>query len=192
MVKKNGKWRTTNFNEGDNFGVSGDRLRVIAAGFLYKEKPERLIIVSGGKGQLKGILPGKMTLASVIKDELAEIGVPAEKIIKEEKSGNTYQQLKVLLRISRKANFGKIMLISNRCHLPRIKAMIKFRKDLNGLKKILGGKLKLVSAESVVVRKEPKLKKIIKSAYASRAMKERMALERKGIRDIKAGTYSFN
>jgi len=36
-----GKWRTTNYDEpGDNFGISGDRLRVVAAGYLYKNNPE--------------------------------------------------------------------------------------------------------------------------------------------------------
>ena len=78
---KNG-WRTTNFNDkGDNFGISGDRLRVVAAGFLYDNKLSQLVIVSGGKGQLKGVLPGRITLASVIKDELVRIGIPAENII---------------------------------------------------------------------------------------------------------------
>jgi len=78
-----GRWRTTNYDEsGDNFGVSGDRLRVVAANYLYKNNQEQLIIASGGKGQLKNI-PGAPAVSEVLKRELIELGVPEEKIIEE-------------------------------------------------------------------------------------------------------------
>lgn len=187
-----GKWRTTNFDEGDNFGISGDRLRVVAASYLYKKNPDQLIIVSGGKGQLKDVLPRKITLASVIEGELVEQGVPLEKIIKEERSGNTYQQLKKLLKILKKRKFDKITIISNKCHLPRVRAIIEYKDEFAQIGKLLNKKVKLVSAESIVILYQPKIwKKIIEKAYASREMKERLSLEKKGVREIKLGIYKF-
>ena len=61
------------FEAGDNFGICGGRLRIIAAGLLFKIDPGQKIIVSGGKGQLKNILPKNLTPASVIKNELISI-----------------------------------------------------------------------------------------------------------------------
>ncbi|MBI3046051.1 MAG: YdcF family protein [Candidatus Harrisonbacteria bacterium] len=194
LVKEGGRWRTTTFDDtGDNFGISGDRLRVIAAGFLYKENPKQLIIASGGKGQLKDVLPGKITLASVIKEELVKLGIPAKNIIKEEKSGTTYQQLKELQKILKGGVFRSAVVISNEHHLPRILAMIKYVADLRPLKKMLNlSKLKIKSAEDIVMEYEPEAwRKIITRARKSRAMKERIKLEKQGVRQIKNGTYQF-
>ena len=191
LVNDAGVWRTTNYDEGDNFGVSGDRLRVIAAGLLYKDKPGQLIIASGGKGQLKNILPGKITVASVIKDELIKIGIPAKNIIKEEKSGNTYQQLKELNKLLKKRNLKNIIIISNQYHLSRVKTMIKYAGGLRLLKKrLVLSRIKMKSAESLVIKYEPRLwRKIINDVYKSEAMKKRIKLERQGIKQIKKGVY---
>lgn len=189
---KNGKWRTTNFDEGDNFGISGDRIRVVAASYLYDNGKDQEYIVLGGQGQLKGVL-GKETVASVIKNELVELKIPAKKIKTEEKSGNTFQQLKEAVKMLAKMRFGRISLISNRCHIPRVKAMIEYRDELGLLKELLKEKkLKLLSAESVVVEHRPEIwSSIVKAAYASEAMRKRIALEKNGVRQIKNGTYKF-
>lgn len=194
LIKDNNKWRTTNFNDsGDNFGLSGDRLRVIAAGLLYKNKQAQLVIVSGGKGQLKNVLPGKLTLASVIKSELVKIGVPAKNIIKEEKSGNTYEQLKEIQKIINNKNFKKIVIISNKHHLPRLKAMIEYLGELRPLKEMTASlRLKIKSAESVVLKYEPTIwREVIDGVRESAAMKQRIKLEKQGVAQIKKGIYKF-
>lgn len=187
---KNGKWRTTNFDEkGDNFGASGDRLRVIAGSYLYKDNPEKLIIASGGKGQLKDI-PDAPTVASVIKKELIELDVPADKILEENNSGNTYQQLQEMKKNIQKKALKNITVISNKWHLPRIKAMIKIDPDL---KKIFGaGNLKILSTEEICLTYKPKVwQPIIKAAYESEDIKKRIKLEQEGVKQIKEGTYKF-
>lgn len=195
LVKgENGRWRTANYNDkGDDFGICFSRLRVIAAGFLYKDKPSQSIIVSGGQGQLKNILPGKITSARIIMEELVKIGIPAKKIFKEEKSGNTYQQLKELQKIIIVGDLKNVIIISNKYHLARLRAMIKYADDLRALKKMFGSaKLKIKSAEDIVIKYKPKIwAKIISRVYKSRAMKVRIKLENQGARQIKLGVYQF-
>ena len=120
----NGSWRTTNFDEaGDEYGELGDRLRVIAASYLYKESPHLKLIVSGGRGQLAEI-PDCPTLSVVLKKELIELDISSENIIEENSAYNTYQQLKNSLAVVRKLNLSEAGIISNEYHLPRIKAFL--------------------------------------------------------------------
>ena len=186
---KDGKWRSSSFNEGDKFGVVGDRLRIFASYYLHLSNPSLVFITAGGLGQLKGV-PGVPTLAEEYKNELVELGVPGRKIIEEKKSNNTYQQLRNSLALAVSKNFVNIGIISNRYHLPRIKAMVdcgpglkKFAKSLN---------IKYLSAEKIVLKFENvHWQDEISKAYSGQAMKERIALERKGIKNIKEGKYKF-
>lgn len=188
---KNGNWRTTNFEVGDNFGICGGRLRIVAAGLLYKNKPDQLIIASGGKGQLKNSLPKNITIAKVMENELIKAGIPKKNIIREEKSNNTFGQLEEIQKIIKTGKFKNILVISNRYHLPRLKAMLKYVPKLRWLKRMHEAKsLKIKSAENIAIKYQPKLwRRFIKAAYKSDAMKERIALERRGTRDIKVGVY---
>ncbi|MFA5317870.1 MAG: YdcF family protein [Patescibacteria group bacterium] len=189
LVKKDNKWRTTNFKEGDKFGASGDRLRVVAGSCLYKNNSEYLIITSGGKGQYKNV-PNSLTVAEVMRRELLELGVLEETIIKEEESSNTWEQLQQLKKIIQKENFIKIKILSSRYHLPRVRAMIEVDGRLNEIfKKEV---LELVSAEEILIKhNENKWKNFIEKAYSSEAMKKRITLEKQGIKQIKNGTYSL-
>lgn len=181
----NGSWRTTNFNEtGDEYGELGDRLRVVAASYLAKDNPSLKMIVSGGKGQLTEI-PGCPTLSIVLKKELIELGVNAENIMEENTAYNTFQQLKNSLVIVRKLNLSRVGIVSNEYHLPRVKVFLEhISKQNTGIK--------LISAEQILIRKAPgDWKQHIQNAYASETMKKRMALEEKGIQDLKDGKYKF-
>ncbi len=189
--KKTGIWRTTGFYEGDKFGVDGSRLRVVAGALLFKKSPESIIIASGGKGQLKKV-KGVATLAVVIKRELMALGIPARKIIKEEKSSNTYTQLLELSKLTRNSKFNikQILIVSNSWHLMRIELMAKFFPPL--VKLPTQKFVKFLSAEKVCLKYQSmNWRNIINKAYHSAAMKKRISLERAGIRDIKNGKYKF-
>src|SRR3989344_9261523 len=113
---KNG-WRTARPDEhGDDFSVRGDHMRVDAAYFLYKKfflKNSNLLLLSSGeRGQLKR-LTDSPTIASVIKKELLALGITEERILLEENSNNTFQQLEEILKIIFKKNFKSIVVISN-------------------------------------------------------------------------------
>ena len=186
--EKTGKWRTTKFDDkGDNFGVQGDYLRTIAGSYLYKAKPDSTLIASGGRGQLKNI-PGAPTLAAILKSELMNLGVPSKKIIKEEKSGSTYGQLKIIGKMKIEHKSDEVIFISNKWHLPRIKAMISYAP---GLEKEIK-KAKLIAAEEVVLKYDrQRWQPIISQAYKSKAIKKRIALEKQGVKQVKEGTYKF-
>ena len=194
MKDSAGNWRTTNFNEGDNFGISGDKLRIRAADLLVKslgDKANFLIIASGGKGQYKDI-PGAPTVSAVIKKELIGLGVPANQIIEENKSGNTYQQLMALKKMIKEKRLQNVIIISNKHHLPRLKTFIGYDAELKQMSRQSNIGLKLVAAEDILLKYEPTVwQKTITEAYASKAMKKRIALEKRGVRQIKAGTYKF-
>lgn len=184
---KAGRWRTTSFSEGDDYGALGDRLRVIAGEYLHKEDSDRPIFALGGRGQLEGT--DAPAVSEVIKDELVERGVPAECIFTETESGSTWQQLQALKGIIDHNNFSDITLISNEYHLPRIQAMLETDEELRALWQ--AGKLKTESAESILINQEPYWEVAIKSSYERPDIKKRIALEQKGVEDIREGKYKF-
>jgi len=189
--ERNGKWRTSNFEEkGDKFGIVGDRLRVLAAFYLFAKNPKQILLAVGGKGQLRG-RPGVPTLAGVIKNELVELGISPRKIMKKSNSNNTYQQLRELMRVAEARGFKKIIIISNKYHLPRIRAMLKTDSALKQASKTVI--VKLAAAEKIIINNDrSRWQKIISKAYAGEQMKKRIALEKKGAKDIKKGKYNFN
>lgn len=182
-------WRTTNFQEnGDLFGVAGDRLRVLAAAELYKSLASEnvYIIASGGKGQLKH-LNGPF-LSCVLKKELVEAGIPLRAIVEESKSNNTYEQLKESSKVLKKRNNKNAILISNKYHFPRIKAFIESDKNLKNRL----NKLQFKSAEEILIKANAKKwEQFLKKVYASHDMKIRIQSEQRGIKQIKNGTYDF-
>lgn len=193
IVKQtDGKWRTANFNEGDNFGESWDRLTIEAAKCLYKKNKDMSFIVLGGRGQNKNIFDAP-AVSKVVKSELVEIGIPEKKIITEINSGNTYQQLLALKNFLINKKEYTVLLISGEHHLPRIKAMIEHRQDLLKLKKLYSELyLKIRSAESILIEEKPAIWRLkIDKAMRSSGMKKRNQLEKQGIKQIKEGTYVF-
>lgn len=195
MIKKDGRgaWRTTTFNEGDHFGTTGDSIRVIAGAYVYKNlqnsNPQVVIIVLGGKGQLRRI-PDAPAVSTVIKKELIVLGVPAKNIIKEQRSNNTYEQLNELKKIIAKYRFKVVGIISNAHHFPRVKAMMKYSRELTPIKNLAD--IKFLPAEKIVIKYGSYgWKKIIANAYKSTAMKKRIALEQRGLAEIKKGLYKF-
>ena len=192
---KNG-WRTTNFNEGDNFGCLGDRLRVVAGVFLFnnwkKKNPDLLMVASGGRGQFKDV-SGAPAVSAVLKKELIKLGVKRNSIITEGKSGTTYRQLKELSKIILKNKWNKIAIITNRCHAPRVKALIECVEDLRPLNQWLKmKKIILISAEDALMKYDKgKWKDTIERAYKSKLMKKRLFLEKQGIKQLKAGLYKL-
>lgn len=182
-----GHWRTTNFDEGDEFAAIGDRLRVLAAHVLYQAKAGQIIIASGGRGQLSAVADAPPA-ARVLTEELVGLGVPAADIIEESESGTTYEQLVALKKIVTEHPVAGIAIISNRWHLPRITAMFERFPEFAELKKIVS--LELIAAENVLmVNNRAVWEPIITKAYSSEAIKKRIALEERGIEDIKQGTY---
>jgi len=197
IVKERGIWRTTYFKEKEGFGA-GDTLRVVAGYYLYKKLTsnhiETIVLVQGGYGKLAHDMIWMPPLPSaVMKNELIALGVPSECIIEESKSGNTHQQLNILLDIVHEKNPQHISIVSNAYHLPRVKAIIEYLAALSYFKELLlKSILELVPAEEICLMNDrEKWEHIIKEAYDSQEMKRRIEIENRGAEDIKNGTYQI-
>ena len=187
LKNDNGKWRTANFNEGDEFGTTGDSIRVVAGSYLFKHGFTDHIIVSCGPGQYRNRteIPN---VATIMKQELIALEVPTDKIEIENLSNNTYQQLKVTQTIAVQRNLKLVGIVSNKWHLPRIQAMLNYGPKLEHIKRMA----ELISAEKILLSYAPnEWQEIIDTAYKTEGIKKRIAMEQKGIEDIEQGKYVF-
>ncbi len=197
LVKGVHGWRTSLFDERDDFGVLGDRLRVLAGAFLFfdkeKESEKVQILACGGRGHMFRTIPDAPTVSSVIKKELITLGVPKASVLIEEKSRNTHEQLVKAQNILRREGCSKIVVITNRYHVPRVCALLEDGQRLEVLKQFLfGGNISVLSAEEVLLQREAKTwAPVIESAYATKEMKERILMEQKGVEDITRGVYAY-
>ena len=176
--KSNGTWKTGKFNY----------IRVLAGYYLYKDMVRSYpikLIVSGGKGIYKDI-PGAPAVATVMKQELVRLGLSSKKIAEEKNTASTYQELLWLRKLLDK-KLGKINIISNGYHLPRIKTMINFLPELKKVK----NKIILYSAEKVSVKYNKGLKKEIGNNKKDPKMNKIISQEKKGIKALKSGNYKF-
>ncbi len=188
LVCEGGIWRTTWFDEqGDAFGALGDRLRVEAAAVLAANNPDALVVVSGGKGQLRDN-PDAPTIASILRKELIELGVPEVRIFEESTSNNTYEQLRKLVELCAERGWAYVEILTNTWHIPRTNAFLEVGKELECLARVAF----VVSAEDILISHARKQwEEVIHKAYQDSAMKERYAKEEKGIAAIRDGTYVF-
>ena len=191
-LRKNdsGRWITADF--GPEEIKLGNQMRVRAASYLYKENPEAtLIIVSGGWGRRKlGELEGAPKLCEVMERELIELGVKEKDILKEDHSNTTYEQLQELKKIIKDKQLKEVTIVTNRYHLDRVQTFIENNEELR--RYFSEGTILLRSTEEILLKYEPMVwKKIIQEVYQSPAVKARIESEKKGIREIKAGTYKY-
>ncbi|MEK7194231.1 MAG: YdcF family protein [Patescibacteria group bacterium] len=186
FAQKNGQWISRRFGD-DGVGPPGSDLRMLAGAYLYQEDPSRLLITSGGRGYLDSLFPLGLTMAGVIKRELVGKGVPADSVIEEFKSSNTYSQLSALQDLALEYKFTSVLLVSSSHHLPRIEAMLKYAPGLREIEKIA----RTVSADEVVIKKDLSWKKVIETNYNREPLKSIIEREPSGIEQIKNGTYKF-
>ena len=112
-----GKWRTLDVHDsGDKFGFCNDRWRVIATAYLHKEFSDYLIVASCGISNCNDFRIAPL-VSSIIKNELVELGVPAERILEDSISFNTYQQLCILLFLLKNYKMVNDMIVTNEWHI---------------------------------------------------------------------------
>lgn len=88
--------------------------RIYKAAELYNLGFTKKIIASGGMGYKE-----KVTESSAIKKKLIEIGIPEDKIIEENKSTNTLENLKFSKEIMKKNNLESVIIVTNYFHIYR-------------------------------------------------------------------------
>ena len=113
-----GAWHMAGFEENaDEVSGFGGYLRVLAAKHLLDEHPGYLLVPSGSKGKFEGVA-GVPTMAELMRQEFLNLGVPEEKIVKEEKAGNTYQELQELKKMVADLDAAQAIVVSNPYHFP--------------------------------------------------------------------------
>lgn len=115
-------------------------------------------------------------------------GLEEPEIILEDKSFSTMTNIKELLQMIVDNNWRSIKIISSDYHIPRVQAL--YEQALAQHPEI-DVAIEFVSAEEYVKRMYPgKYDKVIDSAYRSEEALKRIENEKKGLEDIKNGTYA--
>lgn len=104
-------------NDISDLSDSADRL--FHGAMLYKEKAAPVVIVSGGVK-----VSGK-TEAELMADILEKWGVPAEDILLESRSWNTYQNGEYSKKLMQKHKIKKVLLVTSAYHMKRAKAVFE-------------------------------------------------------------------
>lgn len=190
-MKKHEKlgWRTTAYSEGDAFGALGGRIRIIATEYLYKKGnvAKNILTVTGKPKYLENEPAEIMAESEVMKKELIGRGIPEEAVFVEKTSKNTKQNFEELFKMAKANNWGKILIITNRYHVPRAEAFCKDFQEKNIAYKNI--KTDFISAEDVLIEQEPRWKELIEKAYAHPEMIKRMENEIKGLEALKKSEY---
>ncbi|MBU0660593.1 YdcF family protein [Patescibacteria group bacterium] len=186
-----GNWISTQLENplGKGFAPGGET-RLWATKYLFDQKEFDYIMVPGGKGNDKNLADVvHPSIYTIVLQELIDMEIPEDKIIGEEQSNNTYEQLLYSIDLLKKNDVGSVTIISSDYHIPRIKAMITYKKELafyNDIQTIF------VLAEELCINMDPtRWKDHIEKVYASSWMNNLQKKEEQGIQQIKDGTYLF-
>lgn len=109
--------------------------RVVAAVELWKINPRILLIASGGLANPERSPRPRPTLSTVIATELELLGVPKARIVEEDQSGNTIQQLTLSTDITDQHGLedADIGILTLSYHIPRVMAILyalRYEKDM--------------------------------------------------------------
>jgi uncharacterized SAM-binding protein YcdF (DUF218 family) len=182
-------WMSTDLTESDDRqGAPGAKLRVHAAAILAGRSPNAVVMASGGKGYdvPSGVPENRPLLAEILRDELLANGVSQARIILEDKSNTTYQQLGELQKAIIAQRWTDVVIVTNRWHMTRVKAMIqsKFQR--------MDEHVCIISAEEVLLDDDRnRWENIFARAYESDFLRKRMEREAEGVRQIRDGRYNF-
>jgi len=104
------------------------RLRLDEAAKLFRQGYAPTIIVSGAQGKDEA-----MTEASAMRDYLVSQGLPSERIITEDASFNTYQNLVNSRAIMQEKGLNRAIIVSSASHIRRSLALAKqLEMDVSG------------------------------------------------------------
>ena len=94
------------------------KARLDQANYLFNEGLADTLIVTGGKQE-----GDRFTEAQAAHMYLEEQGVPADRILEEERGSTTYESLKEVAEIAEEQEIESVLLVSDPLHSERIKRM---------------------------------------------------------------------
>ena len=147
-VNKSGaiSYASTTYEDGDAFGLLGGYARVEAGAILARKFPKAFVITTSCRGL------NEPTHASIMAEELKKLGVFASRIVLEEKSTNTLSQIIETLDIVFQRRWENIFFITNKYHVPRVRALYGYVMDntLDNKKNKKKYVVNFISAESIL------------------------------------------
>jgi hypothetical protein len=185
LVKEGDQWRSNDLNvrqsASDTIITS---FRVNAAASLLKIDQEAVIYLQGGLAD-----QSHPSLAVVMQLELLALGISKERMLLEEKSERTFQQLYELQTFVLENHPSHIKILSNEWHLPRVQAMVNLVSVFAALRAF---SLQYVAAEEVLIDEDPETwRSVIATARLLPAVQKAITQEKRGIEQIHDGTYKF-
>lgn len=198
-VGTHGAHRPDSYSNIDTKGfMGGGHANVIAAAEIAQYFPEIKIVTTSYDQK------GKPTLAETYAQELKRLGVSEERIGLEEKSTNTLTELFEMVKLAKKHDWASVSVLTNENHIERVQAMLDHLEELAKKSKVgdkeffeswdhfeKGKKLQihLSSSEEVLPLRDSRYTKIIEAMRSSDAYKKRVEAEKRGVQQIKDGTY---
>ena len=108
--------------------IDGDSFNRLFEGFKLYKKYHIPVILSGGYAI------STFSVAKIMRNILLEMGVKKSYIITEDKSNDTYQNALYVLKICKRRNFRRVIIVTSAYHMSR--AMFLFNKFKGGIKVI--------------------------------------------------------
>ncbi len=177
--------------------LSGAKARVIAGAEASKHFPDAIIVTDTRD---RDTSRGRPTHAQIYANELLQLGVQSDRILQEPDSINTITELAEIIKIAAERRWKHIALISNDYHLPRIQEMYARLPELVSADDrqfsdayrdftAAGGVISTVSAEDVLLVRDPRYKRLIDTVHALPSYTARVQAEQQGIEDLRQGRY---
>jgi sialic acid synthase SpsE/uncharacterized SAM-binding protein YcdF (DUF218 family) len=171
------KYRSTTYEERDNFGTLGGDVRVKAAAILSRRYPEAaLVTTSKREGEM-------VSHARVAADELIALGVDPSRIALEEKSINTKTQIDESFQLATVRGWNKVLFVASDYQVERAAAFARAIPDSIG-------KFPCISAESILISDSSDFANFFAHIQKTEAYKDRLAAEARGLAAILSGTYA--
>lgn len=179
--------------------LSGAKARVIAGAEASKYFQDAEIVTDTRDRDLSR---GRPTHAAVYADELRRLGVDQSRIVMEEESVNTIEELIETIKMAEQRNWKEVALISNDYHVPRIRELYARLEDFAQAHdtefwnaytafQIGNRSLQVVSAEDILPVRNPRYSRLIQEVHSLPEYGARVRAEQKGIEDLRNNKYKI-
>jgi uncharacterized SAM-binding protein YcdF (DUF218 family) len=128
-VKPNGDgtWSSTDLTaDDDRYGAPGGKLRILAAAVLAERHPAAVVVSGGAQGfESPDTATERPSLAAILGRELVAAGVPHDRLVLEDRSNSTFQELRVLAELAVARRWSAIVIVTSRWHVERVRVMLR-------------------------------------------------------------------
>lgn len=175
--------------------IVGGKGRVVAAAEVAPFFPEAAVVTTSDSND------GPESDARIMASELARHGVRPDRIMLEERSVNTLTELAEMVKLAVRQRWQEVRVLTSDYHIPRVEEMFRQLPSL-----ISAGRdpeftaawsefqsrnisVRCVSAEEILPHRSPHYQTLIARVRQSPEYQRRVELERRGLQQLRDGTY---